>query len=168
MKTYLRIAVLSVVAAAVLFTVYLVRQASVPQSAIIAMERYKIYASRDKGRMESDRLYALDIQEKLDFLDYRLAVACNAEDKPDEAITVLQKLINNEEAKGKSGTPRRARSYLNEARYYEALKESYDLKRDEAGGKAAVEQRAELMTRAAEAGRRESSGEGKSVGSSGE
>lgn len=168
MKTYLRIAVLSVVAAAVLFTAYLVRQASAPQSAIVAMERYKVYASRDKGRMESDRLYALDIQEKLDFLDYRLAVACNEEDKPDEAITVLQKLINNEEAKGKNGAPRRARSYLNEARYYEALKESYDLKHDEAGGKTAAEKRAELMTMAAEAGKRESSEEGKSVGSSGE
>jgi hypothetical protein len=115
--------------------------------------------------MEKDPLYAGELKDRLRFLDYRLAVTYNAENKPDMAIDVLKQLIKEEEAKGK-GTPRRSRSYLDEARYYETLKESYDLKHDEANAEKAMAFRNELMAKAGERKKLESKEEGKHVGSS--
>jgi len=115
--------------------------------------------------MEKDPAYALGLQDKLRFLDYSQANAYNAENKPDEAIAILERLIRDEEAKGQQGAPRRSRSYLNEARYYEALEASFDTKHDEAGVKKAKERRLFLMGRAAEVEKQESSEEGKHLGS---
>jgi hypothetical protein len=131
---------------------------------IIAKERDQIYATRDKSRMEKDPLYARELQDKLQFLGSRLAVAYNAENRPDEAIAVLQQLISDEEVKGKTGILRRSRSYLNEAQYYEVLKESYDLKHDEGNAQKAAESREALLAKAAELRISESREEGKSVG----
>jgi len=165
MKTYLRIVLLFAVAGAVLAIVFVVRQASLTESAIIARERSRVYESRDKVRMGKDPNYALDLQDKLQYLDYRRATAYNKENKPDESIALLEGLIRDEEAKGQQGLPRRSRSYLNEARYYEALEASYDLKHDEAAVKKAAERRGFLMARAAELEKKESAEEGKRVGS---
>jgi hypothetical protein len=165
MKTYLRLIILFAAAVTVLSAVYLIRQATEPESAIIARERNKVYASRDRSRMEKDPLYAGELKTKLQFLDYRLAVTYNAENKPDMAIDILKQLIKEEEAEGKE-IPRRSRSYLDEARYYEALKESYDLMHDEANAEKAMAFRNELMARAGERKKLESKEEGKHVGSS--
>ncbi len=164
MKAYLRYLLLLVVVAAVLLVVYAVRQATEPESAIIARERNNLVASRDESRAGKDPFYERDLQRKLDFLNFRLAVAYNAEQKPDKALEVLQRLIDKEEEKEKSGLPRRARSYTNEADYYEALKTSFDLKHDEAEANRALERRMQLLTKAAELSRLENREEGRTVG----
>jgi hypothetical protein len=164
MKTYLRFIILLAVAAAVLLVIYLVRQATEPQSAIIARERNRVYAARDSERMKNDPVYASRVRDRLAFLDYRQAVACNGENKPDGAIDILQRLINDEEAKEKDGMRRRSRSYLQEANYYEALKESFELKHDAAEVNKALDRYTQLMTKAAETRRLESREEGRSAG----
>ncbi|HET6363781.1 MAG TPA: hypothetical protein VFG02_01925 [Nitrospirota bacterium] len=164
MRRYMRLMVFSIVAVAILFFIYVLKQTSAPESAIIAKERDQIYSSRDKSRLEKDPLYARELQDKLQFLGARLAVAYNAENRPDEAIAILQQLISDEEAKGKTGILRRSRSYVNEAQYYEVLKESYDLKHDEDNAQKATKSREDLLAKAAELRIRESREEGKSVG----
>jgi hypothetical protein len=160
----MRLMVFFIAAIAILLLIYVVKQTSAPESVIIAKERNKMYASRDKNRLEQDPLYSRELQDKLQFLDVRLAIAYNAENRPDEAIAVLQRLIGEEEAKGKTGVLRRSRSYLNEARYYEVLKESYDIKHDEDNAQKAAKNREDLLVRAAELRTREGREEGKSVG----
>jgi hypothetical protein len=164
MRKYARLIVFFIVAVSILFFIYMVKQTTTPESVIITKERDEIYASRDKSRLEKDPLYARELQDKLQFLGYRLAVAYNAENRPDESIALLQRLISDEEVKGKTGILRRSRSYLNEAQYYEVLKESYDLKHDEDNAQKAAKNREDLLSRAAELRIRESRGEGKSVG----
>jgi hypothetical protein len=165
MRRYMQLIVFFIGAVAVLFLIiFVVKQTSAPESMIIAKERDRIYSSRDKTRVEKDPLYVRELQDKLQFLDYRLAVAYNAENKPDEAISVIQRLINDEEAKGKTGTMRRSRSYLNEALYYEELKKSYDLKHEEDNAQKSIRSRENLLERAAEMRLLESREEGKSVG----
>ena len=164
MRKYTRLIVFFIVAVSILFFIYVVKQTTTPESVIITKERDEIYASRDKSRLEKDPLYARELQDKLQFLGYRLAVAYNAENRPDEAITVLKQLISDEEAKGKTGILRRSRSYLYEAQYYEVLKESYDLKHDENNAQKAAKSREDLLAKAAELRIRESREEGKSVG----
>ena len=166
MKTYLRLAIFFSIAAVIVLAVHLVRRASTPESSIIATERNRMYASRDEERMEKDPIYAQALLSKLQFLDYRTAVAYNEENKPDAAISILDRLIKEEEGKGKNGTPRHSRSYQNEARWYEALERSYHLKQDEAGAKKAAEVRSELMARAQERKDVERRGEGRQVGRS--
>jgi hypothetical protein len=165
MKTYLRLTVLVAVFAAILFAVYLVRQATVPQSAIIAKERNRLYASRDKKRMVNDPIYAGELEDKLALLDYWMAVAYNDEKKPDKAIAILQRLINDEEARDKDSIPRRSRSYMHEANYYEALKESFELKHEMAEVNKALDRYTQLKIKAAELRRLESRDDGKYVGS---
>jgi len=165
MRRHIRLIVFFIGAIAILFfIIFVVKRTSAPESIIIAKERDRIYASRDKTLMKKDPLYVRELQDKLQFLDYRLAVAYNAENRPDEAISVLQRLINDEEAKGGTGTPRRSRSYLNEAQYYEELKKSYDLKHEEDNSQKSTRSRESLMDKAAELRLRESREEGKSVG----
>lgn len=164
MKSYLRILVLFLVAAAVLLVFYMFRRATAPESAIIAKEKNRMAAAADKDRMDKDPIYAHDVKEKLQFLDYTLALAYNNENNPDAAIMVLQKLIGDEETKNKAGAPRRSRSYLNEAQYYEALQKSYSLKHDEAGAERARDRWTQIMARAEAAKRQERLEEGKSVG----
>ncbi len=164
MKAYLRIFVFFIVAAAILIVLYLVRQTAEPQSAVIARERDRYYASQDQERMKKDPIYAIEVREKLAFLDYRQALACNAEHKPDQAIEILQRLINEEEAGEKSGIPRRSRSFMREADYYEALKESFELKNNAAEVNKALDHYAQLRTKASELRRLESREDGKHVG----
>ena len=165
MKIYLRLTILVAVFAAILLAVYLVRQAAVPQSAIIAKERNTLYASRDKERMANDPIYAGELEDKLALLDYWMAVAYNGENKPDQAIAILQRLINDEEARGKGGMPRRSRSYMHEANYYEALKGSFELKQEAAEVNKALDRYTQLKIKAAELKKLESREDGKSVGS---
>lgn len=164
MRGYMRLMIFFIVAVAILLFIYVIKQTSAPESVIIAKERDQIYASRDKSRLEKDPLYARELQDKIQFLGYRLAVAYNTENRPDEAIAVLKQLISDEEVKGKTGILRRSRNYLNEAQYYEVLKESYDLKHDEDNAQKAAKSREDLLAKAAELRIRESREEGKSVG----
>ncbi len=168
MKTYLRIIALFVVVGLIVLVFTLFRQATAPESAIIAKERSRVAATEDKSRMGKDPVYAVEIRSKLRFLDYRVAVAYNKENKPDDAINLLQQLISSEETVGKGGIPRRSRSYRDEARYYEALQQAYVLKHDEAGAERANQRRLDAIARAIETGRKERSEEGKSVGILGE
>lgn len=165
MKTCQRLTILVAVAALIVFAVYLVRHATVPQSASIAKERNRLYASLDKKRMADDPVYAGELEDKLALLDYRMAVAYNNEKKPDKAIAILQRLINVEEARGKKGSiPRRSRSYLREADYYEALKQSFELKHEAAGANKSLDRYTQLKIKAAELRRLESREDGKYVG----
>ena len=164
MKNYLRLAIPLAVVAAILLVFYVVRQAAVPQSAIIARERDRVYASRDEGRMAADPAYAGQLEDKLALLDYWTAKAYNDENQPDKAVAILQRLIDTEEARGKDGIPRRSRSYLHEANYYEALKASFELKHEVAEVNKALDRYTQLKTKAAELRRVESREEGKYVG----
>ena len=168
MKTYVKITILFVVVAVILFAVYAMRRVSAPESAIIAQERDAIYAARDKNRMEKDETYAIEMRDRLQFLDLRTAAAYIAENNPDAAIAVVQKLIAEEEARAKNDVARRSRSYVNEMRFYETLKNAYELKKDEAGVKKATEAYDALQLKAAEARKRESMEEGKHVGAAGD
>ncbi len=163
MKASLKIAALLIVAGVVVLVLVL-KEASKPESVIIAGERKKFADSIDKNRAGNEPIYARNIEEKLQFLDYRLAIAYNSENKPNEAIAVLKSLISNEEAKSQRGITRRSRSYANEARYYEALTASFELKHDEDGAKTAALKREELLTKASELRKREEREEGRSVG----
>ena len=164
MKGYLRLIVFFFTAAAILIVIYLARQATEPQSAIFARERNRFYASRDKDRMSTDPVYAGEVRDRAAFLDYRLAVAYNTEHKPDQAIEILQRLINEEEAREKGGLPRRSRSYMREADYFEALKESFELKNDAAGVNRALDRYTRLRTKALELRRLENREDGRHVG----
>ena len=163
MKPYARITILFVLVALVMFAVYAMRRVSLPESAIIAHERDAIYAARDKNRMEKDETYAVEMRDQLQFLDLRIAAAHLAENHPDAAIAIIQKLIADEEARTKNDVAPRSRSYKNEMRFYETLKSAYELKKDEAGLKKATETYDALQLKAAEARKRESLEEGRSV-----
>lgn len=166
MKTYLRFIIVFIVAAAILFAVYLLKRATEPQSAVISRERARAYASRDEDRMKNDPVYAVKLQDTLALLDFRLAAAYNSENTPDKAIAVLRSLISDEESKNRGGIPRRSRSYMKEADYYDALKESFELKRDPDEVNKALDRRMQLMSKALESARTERSDEGKFVGTS--
>jgi hypothetical protein len=163
MKLYLKIAALVITAGGVFLFLLLIKEASKPESAIILDERKKIADSMDKNRAEKDPIYSRTMETKLHFLDYRLAAAYNAENKPDAAIAVLRTLISSEEAKAQRDLPRRSRSYADEARYYEMLIESLEIKKDEAGVKKAVQEREELLVKASELEGREEREEGRSI-----
>lgn len=167
MKTYVRIVVLFFVVAMLMVLFYAFRRAAAPESAIIERQRNKMSASVDKSRLEKDTIYAVGVRKKLEALQFGLAMAYNKENKPDEAISLLRKLIAGEQQKNKSGA-RRSLSYENEARYYDALRRSYELKQDKAGEERAVELQNELLSRAAAAKRKERLEEGRSVGLKGE
>ncbi|MGE5173591.1 MAG: hypothetical protein ACM3MD_07160 [Betaproteobacteria bacterium] len=164
MKAYLRTAAVLVIAGVIVLVLFLMKEASKPESVIIGEERKKLADSIDKNRAENDPIYARSVEEKLQFLDYRQAIAYNSENKPDEAIAVLKTLISTEQAKSQRGITRRSRSYANEARYYEALGTSFELKHDEDNAKKAAQNREELLAKASELRKREEREEGRSVG----
>ncbi len=168
MKTYVKIAVLFIVAALIVFAVSALQRASLPESAIIAHERDAIYASRDKIRMEKDVTYAVDMRDRMQFLDLRTAAAHIAENNPDAAIAVIRKLIAEEEAHAASSVARRSRSYENEMHFYETLASAYELKKDDDGAKKAREAHDAFLLKAGEAKKRESTEEGKHVGLAGD
>lgn len=60
---------------------------------------------------------------------------------------------------------RNSRSYLNEARYYEAMAESLELKQDENNANTARHKRLKLLSKALDLNRQKNRGEGRSVGS---
>lgn len=163
MKRYLRPVIFFAIAAAIILGVYLSQTALAPMSSMIAKERSGLARSRDEVRAGKDPAYARSIEEKLHILGYRLAMAYNAENKPDKAIAVLQQLIDEERAKEKSGVQRNSRSYLNEARYYEAMAESYDLKKDENSANMARNDRIKLLGKASEMRKQESKEEGRTM-----
>lgn len=160
---YLRLVVLAAIIVAITATVYLVRTASAPESAIIAKEKNNLTQSIDKNRMEKDPIYTVSVRSKLQFLDYRLAVAYNKENKPEAAKSILEKLIA-EEARNNPASPRRSRSYLREADYHEALRESCELMHDEAGVKREADEHNRLAAKAEATEKKERQDEGKSVG----
>lgn len=163
MKRYMKLAVFFSAAVLVVLAVYLAREASAPLSAIMVQERNKLSRLYDKNLAEKDPVHAHELEEKLRFLDYRLALAYNAENEPDAAIEVLQKLIDDERAKEKSGAQRNSRSYLNEARYYEAMAESYELKKDENNANTARHERIKLLGKASELRKQKNREEGRTM-----
>jgi hypothetical protein len=164
MKTDMRLIVVFSAAAAILLMVYLAKRSTDPQSAIIAGERERLYASRDDVRMKQDLIYAGALGDRLAFLDYRTAVAYNDEQQPDKAIVILRRLINDEETREEGGIRRRSRSYANEADYYDVLHTSFELKHDEAEANRALDRRMQLLSRAREQRRLEKRETGKYVG----
>jgi hypothetical protein len=164
MKTPVKIGALFFVFVVIVFALFLLKEASKPESSIIAAERDNLARFLDKDRAQKDENYIRDLKDKQQFLGYRLALAYTAENKPDEAVAVLDKMIRDEEAKTPGGRPRRSRSYFDEARYYEALVRAYELKKDDAGAQKAARIHDELLARALEQKRQEERGEGKSVG----
>jgi hypothetical protein len=164
MKFYMKIAAFLITAGVAIFLVLMMKEASKSESLIIAGERKKLADSIDKNRAAKDPAYSRNVEEKLRFLDYRLAIAFNTEKRPDQAIAVLNKLISSEEAKSQHGLPRRARSYYNEAEYYEVLIESLEIKKDEAGVREAERNRDELQRMASGLKKLEERAEGRSVG----
>ncbi len=168
MKTYVKIVVLFIVAALIVFAVSALQRASLPESAIIAHERDAIYASRDNIRMEKDVTYAVDMRDRMQFLDLRIAAAHIAENNPDAAIAVIRKLIAEEEAHAASSVARRSRSYESEMHFYETLAGAYELKKDEDNAKKAREAHDAFLLKAGEAKKRESTEEGKHVGLAGD
>ncbi len=164
MKTYSKIALLVFAVVAIAFALFIMKEASKPESSIIAGERDKLARSLDKDRATKDEDYSRDLEHKLQFLGYRLALAYITENKANEAIAVLDKMIQDEEAKSRSGRPRRSRSYFDEANYYDALIGAYQLKRDDARAIEAARTHDELMASAWELKRQEERGEGRSVG----
>jgi uncharacterized membrane protein YvbJ len=167
MKLYLRLVVLVVIIVIVTVLAYFLRRASAPESAIITKEKNNLTQSIDKSRMEKDAIYAVSTGNKLRFLDYRLAIAYNKENKPEAAKSILEKLIA-EESRNDPENSRRSRSYLKEADYLETLRESCELMHDEAGVKRAVDLRNRLTAKADAAKKKERQDEGKSVGIGGE
>jgi predicted Zn-dependent protease len=163
MKAYLKIASLFGIAVMAVLVLYVLRQASKPESAIIAAELETLARSKDPARAEKDPLYARDFEEKLQFLDYRLAVAYNSENRPDEAIVILERLIKGEETRQRSGSPRHSRSYAQAARYYDALIDSFELKGDDESAKKAAGLREEMLAAASERRKIEDQGEGKYI-----
>lgn len=167
MKQYGRLVALFAVVVIIMLGFYIFRQAAAPESSIIAGEKKRLEASIDKDRLQKDRAYAAQAGDKLAFLDLQQARAFLKENKPDQAVELLKKLIADEQGKAK-GQARRSASYMQEVHYYEALQQAYSMKNDEAGAERAGEQRAQLMTRAEEARKRERLSEGRSVGMNGE
>jgi hypothetical protein len=142
---------------------YLLREAPKPESSLIILEREKLARSKDEARAGKDPFYARDFEEKLQFLDYRLAVVYNSENRPDEAIVTLERLIKGEETRERGGLPRPSRSYMNAARYCEALIASFTLKKDDGNAKKAARLREEMLETAAERKKMEEQGEGKFI-----
>ncbi len=162
MKPHIKIIAFFILVAAVFLVLFLIKEPSKPESAIIAAERADLAHSKDNTRAKQDPLYAAILESQLRFLDYRLAVAYNSENRPDDAIAVLQRIIK-EESQLKEGVLRRSRSYTEEAHYYEALVASYELKKDPDAAEKAMQSRGELLTKAAEARKIEDLSEGKSI-----
>lgn len=165
MKTYVKISILLVAVALIMLAFYAVQRVSAPESTIIAHERNAFYMARDRDRMEKDPSYAAEISERLQFLDLRTAAAYVAENEPDAAIAIVQKLITVETARAKSGMDGHSRNYANELRFYEILNDAYELKKDEEGAQKAREAYEALLLKAEEARKRKSREEGKQVGS---
>jgi len=167
MKQYIRLIALFVIVAGLVIVFYAARQATAPESAIIAQERDRWTAGFDEVRAGRDPVYATEFQNRAAFLEYRVALALIKEGDPDRAIPVLQKLIEQEEASAQGGS-RRFRSLQKEASYYEALAQAYELKHDAGSVQQAVEARSAVLARADDAKRKERQEEGKWVGRSGE
>jgi predicted Zn-dependent protease len=162
LKAYIKMTVFFIFAVAVLLVLYFMRESSKPESAIIAAERANLVHTKDTKRAEQDPVYAASLESKLRFLDYRQAVAYNSENRPDDAIVILLRIIRDE-SQLREGVPRRSRSYTAEAQYYEALASSYELKKDNDAAEKAMQRREELLARAAETRKIEELAEGKSI-----
>lgn len=163
MKQYRKLVIFFVAAAAIVLLVVLARTLLSPMSAMIAKERDALSRGVDRDRAAKDPAYAREMEETLQRMEYRLALAYNREEKPDKAIDVLRKLIDSVEAKDKSGVSRNSRSLFDEARWYEALAESYELKKDPAGAGMARKDRRNLLTKGEELAKQEARREGTSV-----
>lgn len=164
MKMYLRIAALVLVAGVVAIVFYMMREASKSESRIIAEERGKIAAALDKARAGKDAAHARELEGKLHFLDYRMAVAYNSENKPDQAVIVLNRLIKEAQASVKPGESRKSRNYFDEAKYYDVLIAAYQMKHDTDAVKQASMYREDLFAKAMELKKLEDQKEGHSVG----
>lgn len=159
MRQYWRIILFFTLAIVVTAAAYVVRNATKPLSAIILKERAALARSLAEAVPSQDPAEARKADEKLKILGYRLAMAYNKEEKPDKAIPVLEEMIAQERAR----EPRTAISYHDEARYYAVLAVSYELKHDQAALEKARDAQGELISRAVEAKKKESRGEGKSI-----
>jgi len=159
-RSYLKIAALFIGVVAVVLVLYVIKETSKPESGIIAEERARFARSKDNSRARQDLLYATSFENKLRFIDYRLAVAYNSENRPDDAIAILERIIK-EESQEKNGIPLRSQSYAAAAIYYEALARSYELKQNPDNMKKAMQSREEMLSTAEELRKKEDLEEGK-------
>lgn len=162
MKSYAKIALLFIGVAAIVLVLYVTKETSQPESGIIAEERARLARSKDNRRAEQDPLYAINFENNLRYTDYRLAVAYNSENRPDDAIAILERIIKDE-SQEKNGILRRSRSYATVARYYEALAKSFELKKEPDLMNKAMQSREEMLAKAAELRKKEDLAEGKSI-----
>ena len=159
MKQYRRIIILVAAALAVASVAYILRGATRPMSAIIAGERAALAdaLSRKGSSLEPKELRRSE--NKLKLLGYQLAMAYNAEGKPDRAITVLEQLIQEEQAK----EPRTSLSYHEEARYQGILAVSYELRGDHEAAEKARSAQGELTSLSVQTKKKERAEEGKVI-----
>ena len=151
-------------AAAAATALFLYWPAAAPSdSRSIAFEKSRLAGSLDQARVANDPVYARKFEMKLKDLDYLLAKAFIRENDPDAAIAVLQKLISDEVAGSNGLARRRYRSWMDEARYYEALRQSNRLKRENAEAERADQRRGEILARAQAAKNEEQLEEGRSI-----
>ncbi|HXY53073.1 MAG TPA: hypothetical protein VEM40_00180 [Nitrospirota bacterium] len=162
MKPSLKIAALIAGAAVVVLILHLMKETSKPESSIIEEERARFSRSKDIGRAGQDLLYASSFENRLRFLDYRLAVAYNSENRPNDAITILERMIK-EESGEHNGIPPRSRNYTVAAQYYEELARSYELKQDPDNAKKAMQNREKMLALATESRIKENLSEGKTI-----
>lgn len=161
MKIYLKVSILFAIVAAVVFALYLIKGSSKPESAFIAEEREKFVFSKDNKGTVNDQISDRAFEDKVKSIDIRLANAYIAEKKPDEAIKILERLIK-EESRHEEGNPKRSRSYLDQAAYYEMLVNVYTLKNDTVAAGRAAHSREEMLAKAEELRKKEDLAEGKS------
>jgi hypothetical protein len=162
MKLQFRIAILILIVGAVALGIYIAREATKPESRIIADERARIVRELAVARSKNDDQRARDIAQNIRFLDFQLALEHNKEEHPALAISILNSLIKDEEAV----SPRRSRSYFDEAKLYNALAASYQLKGDAEAAKQADQKHEELFSRAMEMKKVDERQEGHRVGPS--
>jgi len=150
----------------VLFLYIMGEQAHEPASSLIVKERDKLARSLQDDPSPRNASAAAESAEKLADLDHRLAMAYIAENRPDTAVAVLERLIRDEEGRGAGEGMRSPRSYRKLSRYYEALSDAYELMRNDSEAMSAKNKRIEMLSKAEDAKRREVLKEGKTVGRS--
>lgn len=168
MKRFLKIFFLVVAVLTVAFILYVAIEVATPVSSMIAKERDQLARSLKEHRAGKDADEADRIAAKIEALNFQLAVAYNAEDRPEKAITVLENLIKIEQSKAAAERGRNSRSYRSEARYYETMIDSCVMKKDEDCAERARHRRLDALSRAEDRKRQEMLKEGKSVGWEGE
>jgi hypothetical protein len=113
---------------------YLIYQALIPKSDKL-LEQYQAFtATIDQARYQTNAAYRWEVDEELRTRQVALATAYNADERPDEAIVLLEGLIagmNKQQYVLKKRIWRNSGQVELVAIYYQRLADSYGLKHDE-------------------------------------